>query len=150
MKGVSAVVALLLMVILTVILSAVFGIISSHLVQNVEPAPVTMLDVKLYRDAVVIKHVGGDPFNIRFANLVVTTSSETYRIPFFENYLSRDVILEIDETKAVMLNECDCFNHYGRVKVVWKNKIIGEYAKSVVNKWYSPSLRQYLPLPLFC
>jgi len=138
-RGVSSVVAVLLMVILTVILSAVFGVISSHLAQKIEPAPVTMLDVQLYRDTVVIKHVGGDPFNIRFANLVVTTRGGTYRIPFLENYLSRDVILEIGDAKAVMLNECDCFNSYGRVMVVWKNKVMEDVAKGVVNKWYSPS-----------
>jgi len=135
MKGSSPILAVLLMVILTVVLSTVFYSVSSHLIQKVERAPITVLDAQFYKDAVIVKHIGGDPFNIRFAKLTVTTHSGTYAIPFLENYVSRDVELEIGDAKAVMLKECDCFDSYGRDAIFWKGKEIGEIAKSVVNKW---------------
>lgn len=139
MKGVSNILSILLMIIVAVILSIVFGTFPFQLTQKIEPAPVTIFNVEFYKDAVVLEHAGGDPFNIKYARVRVTTHNGTYKIPFVENYMSRDVMLEIGETKAVMLKDCDHFDYYGRASIFWKDKIVGDYAKSVLNKWYSPS-----------
>ena len=146
-RGVSPVVGLILLILIVIILGSFVALLPKGLVEKAKPAPVTALDVEIYRDAVVVKHAGGDPFNIRFAKVKVTMPNRISFIkPFLENWLSRDVMMEIGDEKALMYNECTFFRpfDYGEVEVFWKDKIMYKVAKSTINEYYSPSfLRNY-------
>jgi len=139
-RGVSPIVGLLLMIVVTVVISAFVLTFSSSLVEKAEPNPVSFLDADIYKDAVVVKHIGGDPINIRHTFLVVNTKDGTYKIPFIEGYISRDVMLEIGDEKGLMLKECDYFDEpIENVKIFYRNKILSDISKRIVDKWYSPS-----------
>ena len=146
-RGISPVVGLILLILIVIILGSFVALLPKGLVEKAKPIPITALDVEIYRDAVVVKHAGGDPFNIRFAKVKVTMPNRISFIkPFLENWLSRDVMMEIGDEKALMYNECTFFRpfDYGEVEVFWKDKIMYRVAKSTINEYYSPSfLRNY-------